>query len=397
MHSVETASAQKYSPENQDPPVSGRTSLEDVLAYQNEDLIARFVEEHGVLESYAQELFVETKKWLWLCYIESLEQAKIPLTIYPNMGALDEMWHSFVLFSKDYETFCQDFFGNFIHHYPTPVREKNEHKARFEVDEEGLRTETFEKLRSFVSYVEEKLGKETALCWFGPEERLSTNFLRRAAVSQHNGEYWEDRLSGRLPQWLKSSVVNCDTLSMSELIDKNEVRRSLIVGFANFSDALALASQGIKVVGVDVSAVGIETYRRVAQALSLSPKILGVLADIRHADLSELGEFNLIACTMMLHVLQGPERAEAVHNLTAAAGKDSVIVVTALSDRDHYLDNPSQGIALEELRVLFEREKFLPETLRINYVAAQHSHSGGAQHAGHHIIEGIFRRQVDKR
>lgn len=397
MQVVEKVVAAKHTGEAEENlPHFKRTTLEEVLAYQHEDLIARFVEDHGVPESYARELFLETKKWLWLCHIDSQEGAKTPLTIYPFMGALDEMWHSFVLFSKDYATFCEDFFGEFIHHYPTPVREKTEHKARLVVDEEGLKNETYDKLLNFVRYVEEKLGKETAVCWFGPEERLSTGFLKKAGVGQHNGEYWEDRLSGRLPQWMQSAAIDCDTLSMSELIDKNEVRRSLIVGFANFSDALALASKGIKVVGVDVSAAGVETYRRAAEALSLSPKILGVVADIRHTDLSELGEFNLIACTMMLHVLEASERADAVRKLTTAANEDSLIVVTALSDMDHYLDHPIQGVALEELRILFERENFLPESLRVTYVEIPHSHPGGTEHAGHHIIEGTFRRRAER-
>jgi Methyltransferase domain len=370
-------------------------TLDDVLAYEHEDLIARFMEDHHVSESYARELFIETKKWLWLCHMDFLEHAKTSPTIYPFMGALDEMWHSFVLFSKDYETFCHDFFGRFIHHYPTPVREKAQHNTRLHEDQEGLKVELHEKLLAFVGFVEKKLGKETAVKWFGPEERLSTGFLKRAAGHHHNGEYWEDRLTGRLPSWAKSSNIEYDTLGMSDLVRGGEVRRALIVGFANFSDALALASKGIKVVGVDVSAAGVETYRRAAETLSLAPKILGVVADIRSADLSELGEFNLITCTMMLHVLEPSERAEAVRKLAAAASKDSLILVSALSDEDRYLHQPSEGVALEELKGLFERENFVPESLHVKYIAAPHSHPGGAQHAGHHIIQGTFRRRAE--
>jgi hypothetical protein len=392
MQLVETAAlrGQTDQTENHKLPPHGST-LEEVLSYQHPDLIARFVEEHHVPESYAQELFAETKKWLWLCNTNSLEGAKAPLIIYPFMGALDEMWHSFILFSKDYATFCNDFFGEFIHHSPTPAREKAQHRDRLAADEEGLKEETHDKLLMFVNYVEQKLGQETAIRWFGPEERLSTQFLRKAAV-RHQGEFWEDRITDRLPYWNESRSIECDTPLMSEVIAQGGIRRSLIVGFANFADSLALASQGIKVVGVDVSAAGVETYRRAAHALSLAPRILGSVADIRHTDLSDLGAFDLIACTMMLHVLEPSERTDAVRKLTSAAGDTSRIIVTALSDKDDYLDEPSQGISVEELRVLFEKEHFRPETLEINYIGVPHSHPGGVQHAGHHVIQGIFRK-----
>ncbi len=393
MQLVETAAVrgQTATTDHQKHPPHGST-LEEVLSYQHPDLIARFVEEHHVPESYAQELFVETKKWLWLCNANSVEGARAPLIIYPFMGALDEMWHSFILFSKDYATFCDDFFGEFIHHSPTPPREKAQHRDRLAADEEGLREETHSQLLRFVNYVEHKLGQDTATRWFGPEERLSSPFLRRSAVRQNNGEFWEDRITERLPYWNDSGSIQCDTPLISEVIAREHVRRSLIVGFANFADSLALAAQGIKVVGVDVSAAGVETYRRAAHALSVAPKILGIVSDIRHADLSELGDFDLIACTMMLHVLEPAERADAVRKLAAAAGESSIIIVTALSDKDDYLNDPSQGISVEELGAMFEREHFRPEILDTHYVAAPHSHPGGAQHAGHHVIRGIFRK-----
>lgn len=35
---------------------------------------------------------------------------------------VDEAWHEFILFSRDYAEFCQDAFGHFLHHHPnTPL------------------------------------------------------------------------------------------------------------------------------------------------------------------------------------------------------------------------------------------------------------------------------------
>lgn len=75
--------------------------------------------------------------------------------------------------------------------------------------------------------------------------------------------------TARIPYWSESRSIQCDTPLISEGIAREDVRRSLVVGFANFADSLALASQGIKVVGVDVGAAGVETYRTAANASKL--------------------------------------------------------------------------------------------------------------------------------
>ena len=40
---------------------------------------------------------------------------------------VDEVWHQFILFTRQYADFCQDTLGNFLHHNPktshTPVHE----------------------------------------------------------------------------------------------------------------------------------------------------------------------------------------------------------------------------------------------------------------------------------
>jgi hypothetical protein len=45
---------------------------------------------------------------------------------YRNLGMLspeaDEVWHAFILFTREYAEFCQDAFGMFIHHVPRTSR-----------------------------------------------------------------------------------------------------------------------------------------------------------------------------------------------------------------------------------------------------------------------------------
>jgi len=39
--------------------------------------------------------------------------------LYLSSFILDEAWHTFILFTKDYATFCNDYVGKFIHHMPS--------------------------------------------------------------------------------------------------------------------------------------------------------------------------------------------------------------------------------------------------------------------------------------
>ena len=39
-----------------------------------------------------------------------------------NSRDVDEVWHIFILFTKDYARFCDEVFGFFLHHQPTTVR-----------------------------------------------------------------------------------------------------------------------------------------------------------------------------------------------------------------------------------------------------------------------------------
>jgi hypothetical protein len=34
------------------------------------------------------------------------------------MGAIDELWHTFVIFTREYAQFCQAVAGQFLHHVP---------------------------------------------------------------------------------------------------------------------------------------------------------------------------------------------------------------------------------------------------------------------------------------
>lgn len=39
---------------------------------------------------------------------------------------VDDLWHEFILFTREYDTFCQQAFGHFLHHTPSVVLSQNQ-------------------------------------------------------------------------------------------------------------------------------------------------------------------------------------------------------------------------------------------------------------------------------
>ncbi|MED7788891.1 hypothetical protein AB8E56_07525 [Francisella sp. 19X1-34] len=107
----------------------------------------------------AKEAFRELLKFFWLR--EKLRRDNIQnvkLSIHPEMREIDDMWHTYILFTKDYEKFCKENFGYFIHHIPYSLADKKEmlkNRENFLKDTE-----------LFLSYVYDNLGEETLKLWF---------------------------------------------------------------------------------------------------------------------------------------------------------------------------------------------------------------------------------------
>ncbi len=85
-------------------------SLAIALQYLNPGVVERIRKETGVTMEEATQIFTDTKMFLWLCANTSKAVAPSP--------AIDEGWHAFILFTRDYERYCLKFLGRFIHHQP---------------------------------------------------------------------------------------------------------------------------------------------------------------------------------------------------------------------------------------------------------------------------------------
>ena len=144
-----------------------KTTLGEVLAYNNPAIEQRFMAIYGTDKAATNVIFNSAKKWLWLCYQRRQLGLDIHLSIDTPLLIIDEMWHNFILFSDDYIKFCKHFFGHYIHHMPTTKALENELRASMEgKDLELVAQEVLAKKRWQYEFVYDQLGKEEFLLWY---------------------------------------------------------------------------------------------------------------------------------------------------------------------------------------------------------------------------------------
>ena len=137
-------------------------SLYEALEYQNNAVVYRFTTLWDVKFAEAKDLFLEAKRWLWLC--AQLEEKRLMITT--PLLIIDEMWHNFILFSREYMKYCQDYFGRYIHHAPTPYSKTEIYKKQYEADPVGsIERRMQEQIKQF-ELIYQNLGAETLFKWY---------------------------------------------------------------------------------------------------------------------------------------------------------------------------------------------------------------------------------------
>ena len=84
---------------------------EQILAYDLSDVTKAFCDRNTKYGVNAKKLEVECKRFLYLATIA------MNLDMAPTKP-IDEYWHQFILFTEEYERFCDRFAGCFMHHRP---------------------------------------------------------------------------------------------------------------------------------------------------------------------------------------------------------------------------------------------------------------------------------------
>ena len=77
----------------------------------------------------------------------------------PELAKIDAMWHTFILFTRDYADFCEHHFGVFLHHVPEVEGDEGTEAAE---DDAAIRA----RLEQQFALVYDVLGAETLQRWY---------------------------------------------------------------------------------------------------------------------------------------------------------------------------------------------------------------------------------------
>lgn len=139
--------------------------INHLIRYENNKVISRYNQDFPHAKMRADDALTELMKFVWLCCKHKSDRNDNPennvlnfsCMIHPEMVDIDNMWHTFLLFTKDYHQFCNDYLdGNFFHHEPV-------------IDTDNpMSDETYEQeLTRYLSYIYDNLGEDTLMTWFG--------------------------------------------------------------------------------------------------------------------------------------------------------------------------------------------------------------------------------------
>jgi hypothetical protein len=136
---------------------SKELDLESLLSYQHPDLLKRFQKDFDATPEVADAVFADLMRFLYLGHrnltlIQQGLETDYVVAIYPPLLAIDDMWHTFILFTRDYAEFCQNHFGYFIHHQPNT--------------DDALVLDAGKQLGKLLSLIYDELGEETFMRWF---------------------------------------------------------------------------------------------------------------------------------------------------------------------------------------------------------------------------------------
>jgi hypothetical protein len=81
-----------------------------VMAFTHDGVVQRYAIDHGVPVDVARRRFDAFKQFMLVCAAKP--GPKVTSTV------IDGVWHSFLLFTKDYRAFCEQYLGRFINHEP---------------------------------------------------------------------------------------------------------------------------------------------------------------------------------------------------------------------------------------------------------------------------------------
>lgn len=138
-------------------------TLEEILNYKNPAVVRRFQKEYPDKADRAEDIFSDLMRFFWGTKKHLLDRTQSPKSqeldfffiMDDDMREIDQMWHIFLLYTRDYMDYCERYFGEYLHHQPDLV-------PYFEA--KGFQFET--NLRRFLDYSYELFGETVIRRWF---------------------------------------------------------------------------------------------------------------------------------------------------------------------------------------------------------------------------------------
>ncbi|MBV9453254.1 MAG: hypothetical protein JOZ19_03915 [Rubrobacter sp.] len=97
-------------------------TINSAMEFDITPVMERYAEETRLPPEVLEEHQREIKRFLALCAVSPGK--------YAMRGPLDELWHTFILFTSLYANFCRRLGGGFIHHLPESPRKATEQRDR---------------------------------------------------------------------------------------------------------------------------------------------------------------------------------------------------------------------------------------------------------------------------
>ena len=127
--------------------------LDNLTSFKNHTVIDSFCNSLNVDKDFADIIFSDLMRFFWLSNSFEDEDLK---TIDTPIIIIDEMWHTYILHTKEYFHFCEKFFGRYIHH--TPVVEKSKSIKPLQ--------EVLQEKRRRYTKIYDYLGEDIFIRWF---------------------------------------------------------------------------------------------------------------------------------------------------------------------------------------------------------------------------------------
>ena len=140
-------------------------TLEQITAYKHPAVVKRFSRDFPEKAARAEVIFEDLMRFFYGTRKHVLDKAHSPdnpkfgfvYIMDDDMREIDQMWHTFLLYTRDYKSFCETHIGEFLHHQPdlVPIFETR-----------GFEFST--NLESFLDYNFDLFGEAVVSRWFAP-------------------------------------------------------------------------------------------------------------------------------------------------------------------------------------------------------------------------------------